>query len=247
MKRIIIFIYGLLSYAVFFGAFLYAVGFVNNLLVPKSIDHGGDLKPLGTALIINVVLLSIFAIQHSIMARPQFKKWWTRIIPEAMERSTFVLFSSLALILMFWKWAPMTDVIWKIENSTFSTLIMIIYFIGWVTVLLSTFMINHFELFGLQQIYDNLMKRESTHIHFKTGYLYAFCRHPIMLGFLIAFWATPVMTSGHLLFSVMTTLYIFVSVKYLEERDLKKHFGDTYADYKTKVPMFIPTGKKYKE
>ena len=245
MKRIIIFIYGLLSYAVFFGAFLYAIGFVNNLLVPKSIDHGGDSKSLGTASLINAVLLSIFAIQHSIMARPQFKKWWTRIIPEAMERSTFVLLSSLALILMYWKWVPMTDIIWKIENSTFSNLMMIIYFIGWGTVLFSTFMINHFELFGLQQIYDNLMKREKTHIHFKTGYLYAFCRHPIMLGFLIAFWATPVMTVGHLLFSVMTTLYIFVSVKYLEERDLKKHFGETYEDYKNKVPMFFPTGKKY--
>jgi len=247
MKRILIFIYGLFSYALFLGAFLYAVGFVNNLLVPKSIDHGGEIESFGMALLINAILLSIFALQHSIMARPQFKKWWTKIIPKAMERSTFVLFSSLALILMYWKWVPMTDVIWSAENPTISTAIQAIYFIGWLIVLLSTFMINHFELFGLQQIYDNLMKREATHIHFKTGYLYAFCRHPIMLGFLIAFWATPIMTTGHMLFTVMTTLYIFVSVKYLEEKDLKKHFGDTYADYKTKVPMFIPTGKKYKE
>ena len=247
MKRILIFIYGLLSYVVFFGAFLYAIGFVNNLMVPKSIDNGGDSESLGVAFLINAALLSIFAIQHSIMARPKFKQWLTRIIPKAMERSTFVLFSSLALILLYWKWVPMTDIIWSVENPTLSTAIQIIYFIGWITVLLSTFMINHFELFGLQQIYDNLMKKEATHIHFKTGYLYAFCRHPIMLGFLIAFWATPVMTLGHMLFTVMTTLYIFVSVKYLEEKDLKAHFGDTYVDYKTKVPMFFPTGKKFKK
>lgn len=246
MKRILIFIYGLLSYAVFFGAFLYAIGFVNNLLVPKSMDVGGEAQSTTTAILINAVLLSIFALQHSIMARPQFKKWWTRIIPKAMERSTFVLLSSLALILMYWKWVPMTDIIWNVENTTLSNIILGVYFLGWLTVLLSTFMINHFELFGLQQIYDNLMKKERTHGSFKTGYLYAFCRHPIMLGFLIAFWATPVMTTGHLLFSVMTTVYVFVSVKYLEEKDLKKYFGETYVDYTTKVPMFFPNGKKYK-
>ena len=242
MKKSIIFLYGIGAYLVFLIAFLYAIGFVGNIFVPKSIDSGADTK-LWSAILINVVLLSVFALQHSIMARPGFKKWLTAIISPAMERSTYILLSSLALILIFWQWQPISTIVWEVENKIAVTLLKGTFFLGWVVVLLSTFMINHFELFGLAQIVDNLKNRQTPNPKFQTNYFYKLVRHPIMLGFLIAFWATPVMTMGHLLFSVITTLYIFIAVKYLEEKDLRNAIGEKYEVYQKEVPMVIPFTK----
>lgn len=247
MKRILILLYGIIAYVVFLVAFLYAIGFVGNLVVPKSIDSGTLSGSMTTAILINIVLLSIFALQHSIMARPAFKRWWTKIIPKAMERSTYVLLSSLALLLLYWKWQPITSVIWDVsDNQMLSGILTVLFFIGWMIVLLATFMIDHFDLFGLKQVFDNLNGKTENPIKFIARYLYAFVRHPIMLGFLIAFWATPVMTTGHLLFAVVTTAYIFVTVKYFEERDLRNSLGDEYKDYQKQTPMFIPYRGKYK-
>ncbi len=242
MKNITIFIYGLLAYVLFLGAFLYAIGFVGNLLVPKTIDSGTEPSIL-TAVLINVVLLSVFALQHSVMARPAFKRWFTSMMSPAMERSTYVLLSSLALVLIFWQWQPITAIVWEVERPMLVYLMYGLFFMGYLIVLLSTFMINHFELFGLKQIYDNLKHRPAVHMQFQTNYLYKIIRHPIMLGFLIAFWATPVMTVGHLLFAGVTTAYILVAVTYLEERDLKKALGKKYEAYQKDVPMLIPFTK----
>tara|TARA_R110002126_G_scaffold57662_5_gene152650 strand:- start:169 stop:909 length:741 start_codon:yes stop_codon:yes gene_type:complete len=246
MKKISILIYGILAYIVFLVSFLYAFGFVNNLWVPKGIDSGVN-TDLMTALVTNVSLLSLFAIQHSVMARPAFKNWWVKIIGKPAERSTYILLTSLALLLIFWKWQPMTDTVWAIENSTIAMGMQVLYFLGWLIVLLSTFMISHFELFGLTQIIDNLKNRVSKSPSFQVNYFYGLTRHPIMLGFLIAFWATPTMTTGHLLFAIVTTIYILVAVKFLEERDLKKALGDTYVSYQKKVPMLIPFTKLFKQ
>jgi protein-S-isoprenylcysteine O-methyltransferase Ste14 len=242
MKKVIIFIYGIISYLVFLIAFLYAIGFVGNIVVPKSIDSGVE-TTLFSSLFINVILLSVFALQHSIMARPQFKKWFTTIISPAMERSTYILLSSLALLLIYWQWQPITTIVWKIENEIVSLFLTGIFLIGWLIVLLSTFMINHLELFGLAQIFDNLKNKKTPNPKFQTNYLYKLVRHPLMLGFLIAFWATPTMTVGHLLFTLVTTIYIFVAVKYLEEKDLKKVIGKDYEMYQKEVPMIIPFTK----
>ena len=189
---------------------------------------------------VNALLLSIFAIQHTIMARPAFKSWLTRFINPAIERSTFVLLSSLALLFMYWKWQPINTIVWQAENESIILLLKGIFYIGWLIVFLSTFMINHFELFGLKQIYENLGKQKSSAITFQERFFYKIVRHPIMLGFIIAFWATPKMTVGHLTFAVITTLYIIVAVKYLEEPDLKKAIGKEYEAYQKKVPMLIP-------
>ncbi|MFT5437509.1 MAG: protein-S-isoprenylcysteine O-methyltransferase Ste14 [Ulvibacter sp.] len=242
MKKVIIFIYGIISYLVFLIAFLYAIGFVGNIVVPKSIDSGVETTLL-SSLFINVILLSVFALQHSIMARPQFKKWFTTIISPVMERSTYILLSSLALLLIYWQWQPITTIVWKIENEIVSLFLTGIFFLGWLIVLLSTFMINHLELFGLAQIFDNLKNKKTPNPKFQTNYLYKLVRHPLMLGFLIAFWATPTMTVGHLLFTLVTTIYIFVAVKYLEEKDLKKVIGKDYETYQKEVPMIIPFTK----
>lgn len=242
MKNILIFIYGILAYIIFLVSFLYSIGFVNNFWVLKGIDTGTEIDMM-TALLINISLLSLFAIQHSVMARPAFKNWWVKIIGKPAERSTYILLTSLALLLIFWKWQPMTDTVWTVENSTIAMSIQVLYFIGWLIVLLSTFMISHFELFGLTQIVDNLKNRVSKSPSFQINYFYGLVRHPIMLGFLIAFWATPTMTKGHLLFSAVTTVYILVAVKFLEERDLKKTLGETYVSYQKKVPMLIPFTK----
>lgn len=246
MKKIIILIYGILAYIIFLISFLYSIGFVNNLWVPKGIDSGVETNVI-TALLINVGLLSLFAIQHSVMARPSFKKWWVQIIGKPAERSTYILLTSLALLLIFWKWQPMTATVWTIENNTIAVGIQVLYFIGWLIVLLSTFMISHFELFGLTQIIDNLKNRVSKSPSFQVNYFYGLTRHPIMLGFLIAFWATPTMTTGHLLFAAVTTVYILVAVKYLEERDLKKALCVTYVSYQNEVPMIIPFTKLFKQ
>lgn len=245
MKKLLVFIYGILAYLVFFVAFLYAIGFVGNLMVSKSIDSGEETTLL-QALLINSLLLSVFAIQHSVMARPAFKKWITGIISPAIERSTYVLLSSLALLLLYWKWQPMKTMIWEVENQTITLAITGVFLLGWLVVFLSSFMINHFELFGLKQIFDNWKDKQTSNPKFQTNYLYKIVRHPIMLGFLIAFWAAPIMTAGHLLFSVMTTVYILIAVKYLEEKDLLKSIGKQYEEYQKEVPMIIPFTKPRK-
>jgi protein-S-isoprenylcysteine O-methyltransferase Ste14 len=242
MKKSIILLYGIIAYVVFLIAFLYAIGFVGNIIVPKSIDSGAE-TTIYSSIFINVILLSVFALQHSIMARPAFKLWFNSIFSPAMERSTYILLSSLALILIFWQWQPITSIVWKIENTILSRIITGIFFLGWLIVLLSTFMINHFELFGLAQIFDNLKNKKTPNPKFQTNYLYKLVRHPLMLGFLIAFWATPTMTVGHLLFALVTTIYIFVAVKYLEEKDLRKAIGEKYETYQKEVPMIIPFTK----
>lgn len=242
MKKIIAFIYGILAYLIFLIAFLYAIGFVGNFIVPKSIDSGTETTFL-SALLINALLLSIFAIQHSVMARPAFKKWIINIISPAIERSTYVLLSSLALLLIYWQWKPITTTVWNIENETIAAILTGVFFLGWLIVFLSTFMINHFELFGLKQIVDNLKGKITANPKFQTNFLYKIVRHPIMLGFIIAFWATPEMTVGHLIFSITTTIYIIVAVKYLEEKDLRKSIGKEYEEYQRKVPMILPFTK----
>ncbi|MFA5806036.1 MAG: methanethiol S-methyltransferase [Melioribacteraceae bacterium] len=239
MKKSIAFLYGVFAYIVFLFAFLYAIGFVGNFIVPKSIDSGTETTFM-EAFLVNALLLGIFAIQHSIMARPAFKKWWTNIINPAIERSTFVLLSSLALLLIYWQWQPMTSIVWKAENQAAAMILNGVYFFGWLVVFLSTFMINHFDLFGLKQVFDNLLNKQFQHPKFKTNFFYKIVRHPIMLGFIIAFWATPVMTLGHIIFSVTTTIYIYIAVKFLEEKDLRKFHGEAYEEYQKKVPMLIP-------
>jgi len=245
MGKIISFIYGVIAYLIFLIAFLYAIGFVGNLVVSKSIDSGTG-ATFWTALLVNALLLSIFAIQHSVMARPAFKKWITGVISPALERSTYVLLSSLALLLIYWQWQPITTIVWKAENETIAMILTGVFFFGWLVVFLSTFMINHFELFGLNQIFDNLKNKLTENPEFQTNFFYKIVRHPIMLGFIIAFWATPLMTVGHLIFSITTTLYIIVAVKYLEEKDLQKFIGKEYEDYQNRVPMIIPFTKRGK-
>ena len=238
MTRMLAFLYGLVSYLVFFGTFLYAIGFVEGLVVPKTIDTG-TVVPFAEALIVNLLLMSLFAVQHSLMARKQFKDWWTQYVPKSVERSTYVLFASLALVLLFWQWRPMPAVVWQIADPTIATSIMALSFVGWLLVLTSTFLINHFELFGLHQVANNLVGRDMPAVRFKTPVLYKVVRHPIYLGFIIAFWAAPTMTVGHLLFAAVTTAYIFVGI-FLEERDLIELFGDEYRRYRERVSMLIP-------
>jgi protein-S-isoprenylcysteine O-methyltransferase Ste14 len=241
MSRFIAFLYGLASYVAFFVAILYAIGFLSGLVVPKSIDTG-TAGPMAEAFIINLLLMSVFAVQHSVMARQGFKQWWTQFVPKSVERSTYVLFSSLALILLFWQWRPIPAVVWHIDNPQIAMAMIGLSFVGWLIVLSSTFLINHFELFGLHQVANNLVAREMPTPRFRTPLYYKFVRHPLYLGFIIAFWVAPTMTIGHLLFAAVTTAYIFVGIL-LEERDLVDLFGDDYRRYRDRVSMLVPWRK----
>lgn len=242
MSRWFVLVYGAVAYLIFLASFLYAVGFVGGFLVPKDIDSGpaGATAP---ALLVNLGLLSLFAVQHSVMARPAFKRWWTRIIPAVLERSTYVLASSLILFLLFWLWQPLPSAVWQVTQPWAAGALWVVFGIGWFIVLVSTFLINHFDLFGLRQVVLYFMERPSTAVPFQTPWLYRVVRHPIMLGFLIAFWAIPMMTQGHLLFAAAVTVYVLIALQ-LEEGDLRAYHGEAYAAYQRQVRMLLPLPRR---
>jgi protein-S-isoprenylcysteine O-methyltransferase Ste14 len=238
MNPALMLVYGIVSYLVFLVAFLYAIGFVGDVVVPKSINSGTP-EPWAVALLVDAILLGLFAVQHSVMARPAFKRWWTKIIPQVTERSTYVLISSLILLLLYWQWRPLPEPIWQVESPAVRGLLWGLYAAGWLIVFVSTFMIDHFELFGVRQAVTYFRGHAHTPPSFKTPGFYRFVRHPLMLGFLIAFWAAPDMTAGRLLFAFATTVYILIALQ-LEERDLLHYFGEQYGQYKRRVPMLLP-------
>lgn len=241
MGRVATLGYGVVVYAFFFATFLYLIGFVGDAsFLPHTVNRGAVLtESTMMALVINLALLALFGVQHSVMARPAFKARWTRIIPHAIERSTYVLITSLILILMFWLWQPLVQTIWSVEATAGVFVLWALFFLGWGLVLLSTFAINHFDLFGLRQVWFHFRKETQPPIPFKTSGLYRLVRHPIYVGFILAFWSTPVMTLGHLVFALGMTVYAVVGVIH-EERDLTAHFGDAYRDYRRRVPMLVP-------
>ena len=241
MSRILALLYGFGSYAFFFVTFLYAIGFVEGLGVLKTIDSGTT-APLVESVLVNLGLLAIFAIQHSVMARPGFKLWWTRFVPKPVERSTYVLFSTAALALLCWQWRPLPEVLWSAGDPVVAMALTGLSLFGFVIVLASSYLINHFELFGLQQVMHNMTGREAPPPVFRTPFLYKVVRHPLYLGFIIAFWVTPSMTVGHLLFAAATTAYIVIGAL-LEERDLVAFFGDDYRRYRERVSMLVPWRK----
>jgi len=238
MKRIATFTYGVICYAIFFGTFLYAIGFVGNFIVPKSIDSSPE-GPLGQALLVDALLLGLFAVQHSVMARPGFKRLWTRIVPKPVERSTFVLFASLALIAVFSYWQPIGGVIWNVQDPVGQAVLYGLCALGWGLVLVATSLINHFDLFGLRQVWLYLRGKEYRPLGFATPGLYKLVRHPLYVGFFFAFWATPTMTAAHLFFALMTTAYILIAIRF-EEHDLVVEHGVRYVEYRKQVPMLVP-------
>ncbi len=243
MKRLSILIYGVVCYLLFMATFLYSIGFVAGVVVPKDIDDGMS-AGTGIAVLVDLALLSLFAVQHSVMARPAFKRWWTRWVPVAAERSTFVLASSLALVALFAWWQPLPVMVWQVQAEPLRWLLWALCAAGWLIVLTGTFLISHFDLFGLRQVWLHARQRDYTEFSFVTRAYYRIVRHPLMLGFIIAFWATPDMSRGHLLFAVVTTAYIVLAVKLLEERDLVAALGQPYRDYPRQVPMLIPLTKR---
>jgi len=238
MTRLLTLAYGVVCYLAFLAVFVYSIGFVGDIVVPRSVDEGPSASTI-SALAVNVLLLGLFAVQHSVMARPAFKRWWTRFVPAAVERSTYVLVASAVLALLFWQWRPVPAVVWDVSWQPGRVLLWTLFWLGWATVLVSTFLINHFDLFGLRQVYLAWRGRTYTALRFRTSMLYRAVRHPLMLGFLVAFWATPTMTAGHLLFAAATTVYILLALQ-LEERDLTADLGEQYRDYRSRVPMLIP-------
>ena len=244
MKRELVLLFGVLCYVVFFASFLYQIGFVANRWVPKGIDDGTVISPLHAAGI-DILLLSLFAIQHTIMARLTFKRWWTTIVPQPIERSVFVLLASLLLLLMNWQWRPLPEIVWHVDSTAGRLLLYAAACAGWGMVLYSTFLINHFDLFGLRQVWHYFSGREYTPVRFKETVLYQWVRHPLMLGFIVAFWATPDMTQGHLLFAVVTTVYVLVAIQ-IEERTLLAIHGDEYQQYRERVSMILPMRPKAK-
>jgi len=238
VKRVAVFIYGSVAYLTFLGTFLYAIGFVGGLGVPTSLD-GDPGAPLAAALAIDAALLAIFAVQHSVMARRWFKTWWTQFVPPAIERSTYVLFASLALMLLFWQWRPLGGVVWSVENPAGQALLRMLFAAGWTLVLVVTFLINHFDLFGLRQVWCVLVGRPSPKVSFATPGPYRVVRHPLYFGFLLAFWMTPAMTLAHLVFAIATTGYIVLAIQF-EEQDLVAEHGVAYENYRRRVPMLVP-------
>jgi len=236
--RAIAFLYGLVCYLIFFVTLLYAIAFVGNIIVPKSVDTGLA-APLTEALIVDTLLLSLFAIQHSVMARQWFKRAWTKIVPKPVERSTYVLLASLVLLLLFWQWHPMTTVIWDVQNPVGRIFLQALFWIGWGQVFISTALVDHLGLFGLRQVHRYLKRQPEEAPPFKTPGLYKVVRHPLYLGFIIAFWSTPHMTLGHLFFAAVCTAYILVAIQF-EERDLLSYYGDTYRQYRKEVSMIFP-------
>jgi methanethiol S-methyltransferase len=238
MSRVAYLLYGLLAYLLFFAAILYGIGFVGNLVVPKGIDDG-VVTPRSTAIAVNGLLLLLFAVQHNVMARPWFKDWWTQFVPRPIERSTYVAAASLILLLLYWQWRPMPEVVWHVDNPIGRGVLMALYFAGWIIVFGSSFVIDHFELFGLKQVWNYFRGREPEVAPFSERLIYRWVRHPLMLGFIIAFWAAPTMSQGRLLFAVVTTLWILIAIR-IEERDLVEYLGEPYLRYRERTPMLLP-------
>ena len=242
LARLLVFGYGIFCYGVFFATFIYAIGFIGNLFVTRSLDSAAR-RPAAAALAIDLALLGLFALQHSVMARSWFKRAWTKFVPNAAERSTYVLFSSLALILMFWFWEPIGGAVWSIENAALRSAVYVVYALGWIGLLLCTFVIDHFDLFGLRQVYYYLIGREMPPLQFAVRGPYKAIRHPIYLAWLTIFWATPTMTIAHLVFALATTAYILIAIRF-EERDLVREHGSLYENYRRTVPMIVPMPRR---
>ena len=238
MSRILAVAYGLIAYATFLATILYAIGFVGDFGVPKGIDAGAP-TPLAEAVLVDFALLFVFAVQHSLMARPAFKGWWTQVVPKPVERSTYVIFANLALLLLFWQWRPMPQVVWSITSPLAVAAMWMLFWAGWALAFLSTFLISHFDLFGLKQVWSYGRRQEPADARFMTPLFYQVVRHPLYLGFVIAFWATPTMTIGHLLFATVMTTYVLFAIQ-LEERDLIDAFGGVYLAYRRRTPMLLP-------